>query len=900
MSFITVSGVRKLLDRLKAITATDGQGRSQASVRVLTTTYTGATDQKALNQLAELPNCEVRVSLDGRRTRLHAKAWLFERDTGFGSAYVGSANFSGAALMGGLEWTVKFTQHGQPDLFSRAKAHFETLWLDTEFQPYDPNNSEHQAALRSALKRESTQYDAPIGLPTFFDLVPKPFQTDILEQLDNERAHDRTRNLLVAATGTGKTVMAAFDYRRIARQQGGQPRLLFVAHREEILKQARHTYRQVLHDPNFGDLLTGHHDPEQHNHLFATIQSLQSRALLAQLGADYWQVVVIDECHHIEAKGFEQFVTAVEPAVLLGLTATPERQDGKNILRHFHNRPDGTPAAQLRLWHALDLQLLAPFEYYGCDDGEDYRQVSWGQPQLEQQQLSNLLTGNQMRARTIINNWRNLVADTSQCKALAFCVSVAHAEFMTEQFNQAGIRARLVTGNTNRDDRNAAPRQLQNGEINVIVTVDLYNEGIDLPFVDTLLLLRPTQSATVFQQQIGRGLRLYEGKESCLVLDFVGQYQDGFRFDTLYSSITGLSRREIADSVEHGFARLPSGCHLQLHKTAREHILRSLKQAINQNWRRLQTELARYAALKGSNQVSLNAFLTDHDLELEDIYRSHSTNTNSGWTNLLRAAGLITGTGSTEEAYFSKRFAALLHQDDPAQWELLTQIAEDPANYRITSDQERLRLQMLAYQIDSNTKATGTAESFLKRLASEPHTRQELKALAEVQQTRHYHTFKHLPGLEQTPLRLHAAYQLREILTAVGRWTEDSRPEFREGVLRLHDEKTELIFITLDKSEARHEGVAYHDYAISRDRFHWQTQNSAGPSTEAGKRYLEQKTNGWQFQLFVRTQKGAPYRALGPAQVLSSQGGKPMSITLGLEFALPERLFEGFSVLRAA
>ncbi|WP_127557754.1 DUF3427 domain-containing protein [Saccharospirillum alexandrii] len=900
VSFITVSGVRKLLDRLKAITATDGQGRSQASVRVLTTTYTGATDQKALNQLAELPNCEVRVSLDGRRTRLHAKAWLFERDTGFGSAYVGSANFSGAALMGGLEWTVKFTEHGQPDLFSRAKAHFETLWLDTEFQPYDPNNSDHQAALRSALKRESTQYDAPIGLPTFFDLVPKPFQTDILEQLDNERAHERTRNLLVAATGTGKTVMAAFDYRRIARQQGGQPRLLFVAHREEILKQARHTYRQVLHDPNFGDLLTGHHDPEQHNHLFATIQSLQSQALLAQLGADYWQVVVIDECHHIEAKGFEQFVTTVEPAVLLGLTATPERHDGKNILRHFHNRPDGTPAAQLRLWHALDLQLLAPFEYYGCDDGEDYRTISWGQPQLEQQQLSNLLTGNQMRARTIINNWRNLVADTRQCKALAFCVSVEHAEFMTEQFNQAGIAARLVTGKTNRDDRNAAPRQLQNGEINVIVTVDLYNEGIDLPFVDTLLLLRPTQSATVFQQQIGRGLRLYEGKESCLVLDFVGQYQDGFRFDTLYSSITGLSRREIADSVEHGFAKLPSGCHLQLHKTAREHILHSLKQAITQNWRRLQTELARYAALKGSNQVSLSRFLTDHDLELEDIYQSHSTNTNSGWTNLLRAAGLIAGNGSTEEAYFSKRFAALLHQDDPAQWELLAKVAEDPANYRITSDQDRLRLQMLAYQIDSNTKATGTAQSFLKRLANEPHTCQELKALAEVQQNRHYHTFKPLPGLEHTPLRLHAAYQLREILSAVGRWTEHSRPEFREGVLRLHDQKTELIFITLDKSEARHEGVAYHDYAISRDRFHWQTQNSAGPKTDAGKRYLEQKTNGWQFQLFVRTQKGAPYRALGPAQVLSSQGGKPMSITLGLEAALPERLFEGFSVLRAA
>lgn len=899
VSFITVAGVRKLLDNLKAITATDSHGQSQARVRVLTTTYTGATEQKALNQLAELPNCEVRVSLDGRRTRLHAKAWLFERDTGFGSAYVGSANFSGAALMGGLEWTVKFTERGQPALFSRAKAHFETLWQDNEFQHYDPNNHDHQSALRTALKRESSPYGEPIAQPTFFDLEPKPFQVDILEQLANEREHHRTRNLLVAATGTGKTVMAAFDYRRLARQAGGQPRLLYVAHRKEILQQARYTYRQVLHDPNFGDLLTGQHEPEQHNHLFATIQSLQSRQLLGVLGADHWQVVVVDECHHIEARGFEQFVSAIEPAVLLGLTATPERHDGKNILRHFDARPDGSPAAQLRLWHALDLQLLAPFEYYGCDDGEDYRTVSWGQPQLEQQQLSKLLTGNQMRARTVINNWRNLVSDPAQCKALAFCVSVEHAEFMAEQFNQAGIKAQLVTGQTDPGTRQAAPRRLQTGDINVIVTVDLYNEGIDLPFVDTLLLLRPTQSATVFQQQIGRGLRLYEGKESCLVLDFVGQYQDGFRFDTLYSSITGLSRREIAQAVEHGFATLPSGCHLQLHKTAREHILKSLRQAINQNWRRLQAELARYASLKGPGQLTLGRFLADQDLELADIYRSHST-TNSGWTNLQRAAGLLNGEGSEQERYFSRRFAALIHLDDPEQWALLARVAETQGHYTLRSDHERRRLQMLAYQIDGKNSDTGGAEAFLNRLAQEANACNELKALADYQQTKAYHAYSPIPGLDWAPLRLHSSYKIREILTAVGFLTEDKRPRFSEGVLRLDDQKTELIFITLDKSEARHEGVAYHDYAISRSRFHWQTQNSASPNTKAGQRYLNQEENGWQLQLFVRTDKNAPYRALGPAKVLSSHGEKPMNITLQLEAALPERLFEAFSVLRVA
>ena len=179
---------------------------------MLTTTYVGATEQKALDRLAELPNCEVRVSLDGRRTRLH------------------------------------------------AKAHFESLWEDNEFQPYDPDNLDHQRVLREALKRESGQ-PGPIANPTFFELQPKPFQEDILEQLETERSHGRNRNLLVAATGTGKTVMAAFDYRALARQEGGHPRLLFVAHRIEILQQALATYRQVLRAPDFGELLSGHHTP---------------------------------------------------------------------------------------------------------------------------------------------------------------------------------------------------------------------------------------------------------------------------------------------------------------------------------------------------------------------------------------------------------------------------------------------------------------------------------------------------------------------------------------------------------------------------------------------------------------------------------------------------------------
>ena len=366
VSFITHSGVRKLFDILQAITAVGADGEPRTRIRILTTTYTGATEARALDALAGLPGCEIRVSLDGRRTRLHAKAWLFRRRTGFGSAYVGSANLSGAALMGGLEWTTKFTERGQPELFERARAHFETLWEDSEFQRYDPADPAHRSALREALRRESGE--DILARPTFFELAPKAYQQEMLDQLQLERDHGRHRNLVVAATGTGKTVVAAFDYRRLCIQQGGQPRLLFVAHREEILRQALRTYREVLRDHTFGALLAGGMEPESFDHLFATIDSVASRDLLARRGAGHWHAVVVDECHRLAADRFDAFVTQVRPRVLLGLTATPERSDGKPILDYFDNRPDGAPAVELRLWHALDQQLLCPFEYYACDD----------------------------------------------------------------------------------------------------------------------------------------------------------------------------------------------------------------------------------------------------------------------------------------------------------------------------------------------------------------------------------------------------------------------------------------------------------------------------------------------------------------------------------------------------
>ena len=918
VSFITQSGVRKLLDILQRITAVDAHGRPGTRLRILTTTYTGATEMQALDLLARLPGVEVRVSLDGRRTRLHAKAWIFHRDSGFGSAYVGSANLSAAAMMGGLEWTVKFTEQGQEELFARARANFETLWEDREFQRYDPENAVHRTALENALTREAG-HGLPVRL-TFFDLEPKSYQQDMLDQLHAERQQGRHRNLLVAATGTGKTVVAAFDYRRLCAEQGGRPRLLFVAHREEILRQARRTYREVLRDHAFGCLLVGGAEPDSHDHLFATIDSVSSRGLVDRFGADYWNAVVIDECHRLAANRFDALANAIRPAVLLGLTATPERSDGKSILGYFQNRRDGSPAVELRLWQALDLQLLCPFEYYACDDETDFSSVPWNAPG-ETAAIDRLVTGNDMRARMVIHEWQRLAGSLSQSRALVFCVSVGHARFMTGRLNAAGIPAECVVGDSSAEDRRAAPERLARGEINAIVTCDLYNEGVDLPFVNTLLLLRPTQSPVLFQQQIGRGLRLHPGKESCLILDFVGRYREDFRFDRLLSSLTGLHRAQLPSEAENDFPSLPSGCFIHLQRQARERILNSLRRLVQQNWRRLCTELRTYVTLQGRDAIRLVDFLKDQGVELESLYRSSGR---SGWTCLKRQAGLLPEEASQEEEYFGRRFADLLHVDDVERLAFLAQVTQSRAAHELKeahphhsgsesvvlsgsallkdagSARERRLLQMLAYQIDAGHQQKETGSAFLARLMESPMSFRELGELAEVLSSRNVLLAPSIPGMEDLPLCLHASYGIREILTAVGWLTDTRRSPFQAGVLALPERRTELLFVTLDKREGYHQRIAYHDYAISAERFHWQTQNSAGPDTKVGRRYLESPDNGWQFQLFVRQTRKDPYRACGPVALLQAEGNRPMSILWKLDVPLPARLFQAFSVLRDA
>ncbi|CAN5763760.1 DEAD/DEAH box helicase [soil metagenome] len=881
VAFVTVGGVRALQESLHQFARRDG-----AALRLLTTTFTGTTEVAALDMIARLPGARVKVSYDTRRTRLHAKAWLFHRDTGLSTCYVGSANLTSTALGSGQEWMVKACRADVPHVVEKFEGTFETLWEDPEFEHYDPENPEHRSRLQAALNIET----APAGASGNFlvTLRPFPFQVEILDKLTVERTiHGRKRNLVVAATGTGKTVIAAFDYARQCEATGVPPRLLFIAHRRELLEQARKTFQYVLQDASFGELLVGGTQPSRYEHVFASIQSVASSDLLERLGPSYFRHVIVDECHHMPASSYQTIVPSLMPELLVGLTATPERADGKSLLPDF----DNCIAAELRLWNALDDQLLVPFEYYGISDVLNLPCFRSSRTWCDDVALVEIYTGNEARADLIRHQLARRVNDVRRIRAIGFCVSVEHAEFMAARFNAAGIPSRALHGGSTAELRESAPALLRERAANVLFTCDLYNEGVDLPFVDTLLLLRSTSSSTVFLQQLGRGLRHNPGKSSCLVLDFIGQHRDEFRFDATLAALTGIPRANLRKSLEDGFPYLPSGCALQLDSVARDQILASLRASLG-GAKRLTAELRELAA--AGNAPTLGEFLEQTGRELDDVYDA------GGWSTLRRRAD-IEPPADEETDDISRRLGWLAHIDEDSRLRTYaTAVAAVSVKEPLTlSETDRRRIQMLDYQIQ-HRGVMRAAEQTIQYIASRPSIAREFQELHQVLDARVALAAEVHP-VPEWPLALHHHYSRREIIAAVGFVKPGEKGKLPQGgILRIPGETRELLFVTLDKSGKEFSPTTrYRDYAISPELFHWETQAAASVTRPSGKRYVESRTTGWEFYLFVRTNPEAVYGFLGPVRYESHNGDRPIAITWRLETPMAPFLYERYATLRS-
>lgn len=887
VSFITWTGWLQMASSFKAFA--DRGGR----LRLITTTYMGNTDARAVRELAKLSGASVRVSFDPRRTRLHAKAWLFHRDSGFHSAYIGSANLSKAALGSGIEWTLKITQVESAHLLDKFRATFDALWMDSEFEEVDPHSEEQFDRLRRALQDESG-----VGSDSRQELSlclhPYPFQQEILDDLTVEREDfGRCRNLVVAATGTGKTVIAALDYERQVKDRQKLPKLLFVAHREEILRQARTVFRSALRDGNFGEMLVGSREPDSWGHVFASIQSLASREPW-RLGfsPDHWDMVVVDEFHHAAAPTYRKLLDWVKPRILLGLTATPERSDNWDLTTDF----DGHVAANIRLWDALNLQLLTPFTYYAVADNLSLEDIAWERGGYRRNDLDLRFRQDSQRANLIAQKFIELSPDWTTARSLGFCVSVEHARLMSEKFNAAGISSTFLSGDSGSDERRQSVESLRRGDFRVIFTCDLFNEGIDIPEVDTLLFLRPTDSATVFQQQLGRGLRLCRGKDQVLVLDFVGRANRRFRFDQPLRVLTNLQRNALIKAVESQSVIAPRGCSILLERQAREDILDNLRQNLVYSRNRLEKELR--AFVQAGNPPNLGRFLDATGATLEDVYVK-----GSGWQSLINSLSFEAREpkSDTPVEKWSENLEFLLHVDDRS---LLQTWKKFLAGESLSafSPLERRQILMLHHQwLSHGSKPSGfTLELFQSQITRCDSLRQELDSLFDVLLERAPMEHHPLP-LAGIPLHLHRHYQRREILGAVGRWSETSFPPWREGVLWMREEHLDVFLVTLDKDEKQFSpSTRYEDRAVSRDLFHWKSQSQTREDSETGLRYQSIGAGRNRGILFVRENGRCPYLFVGDVRYLKHEGSRPMGIDWKLNVAMPARDFGQWASILAA
>ena len=869
-AFVKLSGFEKFRAEFERHCSERGR-----PLRVLTTTYMGASDAVAIERMAALPHAEVKVSYDELSTRLHAKAWVFYRANGYSTAYVGSSNLSHAAQTDGLEWNVRVTEQGQPALVAQMVETFEQYWAAPhQFEPYRAGCELDRKRLIRALAPDLRI--AGQLLPQF-DIEPKDFQKPILDELAAARALGRHRNLLVAATGTGKTVMAALDYVRL-RQAGEVDTLLFVAHRREILEQARAMFRAVLKVASFGELLFDGERPTIGRHVFASIDSLAGDTV----DPAAFEMVIIDEAHHSPADSWETLLKRICPKELLGMTGTPERADGLDHERHFPRPWVGN----LRVWTAIP-HALVPFRYYMLDvQGVDLRDVAWVAGRYAPVALSGKLIGAaEAFVRRAVQEVTERIARPDQIRAIAFCVDVRHATEVCARLRVHGLVTEVLTGTTPRQERREAQQNLDSGKIQVLCVVDIYNEGVDVPNVNTLFFFRPTESATVFLQQLGRGLRRAPGKPELVVFDLTGRQHLSFRFDRKIRGLLGHTPREVRQFVDTGFGRLPAGCHLHFDEQARQDILAQIKRAIPSDERGVLALLHEPAHV----ELSLDEFLKETDVELGDIYRKGRS-----WTGLRRKLFLDKRDLAAEEQTALDNLHKLTHVGDDLRLDVWQRLVDlEPTR----SERERRLARMLwAVLYGKEAASTGEAES---RWRTHPSVRDDVRGMIPaLRRINAILAESHTLALN-VPIMLHARYLGVELSAAFDdRSKSGGFRDYYTGVETIADGAYDLLLVTMEKSAATKEHLRYRDFPLSDKRFHWQSKARTTLDSREGRRHLQPQQEGVTSLLLVRecadeeNGRTMAFRYLGPVTPLKHEGERPISVEWGLRFAMPSAVVE--------
>ena len=886
VSFLRFSGLSLLLNELN--TFFEKQGKLQ----ILTSTYLNITQPEALETLMKISEVELRLQ-DGF-TGFHTKFYFFNTQDHSAYCWIGSSNLTKGGISTNIEWNLK---HTHPAIIQECKDNFYKLWNRDDVFPLNQAILEIYRDRYKRSKENSIFISGSAYTENLNELYePNSAQTEALKALKKLREEGKKRAVVVAATGLGKTFLTAFDAKAFKASS-----ILFIAHREELLSQAEETFRKVFKGNAVTGILASGKNPGKANFIFATIQSLSQAKNQYLIDREY-DYVVIDEFHHAAALSYQKILNCVQPRFLLGVTATPERQDGHDVLKICQYNI----AYEIRLPQAINYNWLLPFHYFGiADELIDYQNIKWRSGKFDPAELENALILEE-RVDSILKHALEKGFDGKKRATVGFCAGVRHAEFMADAFNRRGFMSESVTGKNSPDDRQKIYEKFSNPNdtLEWLFVSDVLNEGVDIPEINSILFLRPTESSTLFIQQLGRGLRLHPHIEVLTIIDFVGHHKNAWlSLKSLHDPHGILGSRDIDDL---GIS-LPKHCEIILEDRTKEILLKV------KNLAKTKADTCReaYENLKlelGYPPQPIDFVIRDDMPSMKDFRQAFGSwldcriamNDATDWELQIRDNELIYNFLKAVEidwqaqrvTLYALLWAICFYPDNVAQgfneffikypyW-----IVEKPNNGSYEKVFTTLKKKLTNFFTDNR---------FVPEIENELNKSKNLAGSVEdriLYTLSNNYSLRHC-GILRKPedLILYAQYKRSEIINHFGLQYDPAK--HNSGVIKLLN--NHIVLITKIDTTGAKAKFQYQNRFLDNNYFSWQSQNKQRQDNEAGREITEHRERKNTLHLFIQPSAHQEAYYMGIINVASVTGNAPMKISFELSQVIPKSVLEVLS-----
>ena len=945
VSFIRYSGIQLLISTLDELEKQGIQGE------IITSVYLNITDSKALQKLLSYKNIKVKIYNNSSES-FHTKAYLFEKEK-YHSVVIGSSNISQSALYSAEEWNVKLTDSSFFNIYGKSLNQFEKLWHSNEAIELTQDFIDEYEKYKKSVNVQNTFDYRKTKIEQENEFVPNSMQKRVLGKLKETRENGNKKGLVISATGTGKTYLAAMDIKQFfeinsntenklfkitdKKSKTSNIKFLFIAHREELLENAINVFSKILKiDKNeFGRIYGGLKEIDK-SIIFASIQSL--RNCYNEFKPSFFDYVIVDEFHHSMSNSYLKALSYFNPKFLLGLTATPKRMDGKDIL----SLCDYNVVDEIGIKEALEEDLIVPFHYFGVNDYTiNYDNIPYKNGKYNEKiLLENLLLNT--RTDYIVEKINKFGFDGDELSAVAFCQNIEHAFFMKEEFSKKGYKSAVITANTSSNERSEILEKFKNKKIEILCVVDILNEGIDIPTINLLLFLRPTMSSTIFIQQIGRGLRKAKNKDFVTIIDFIGNHKKDYLLINYFSSEVDnkdtlfTKKEKIINEIKNQFSNIPKSCYVELDRICQNRIIEKIEK-INFSSKNILKEM--YLDYKAEIGKSENEILkvSDFDTNIE-LFQELSLKLGSFYNAQLQFENseikknkifLLNSEKTEFLAYLEKKLTIVepftylivkyLINNDFINLEIIVDEYKNYFNIKDDFQKEyvinRIFTELVEDKIlekNSKNRLFKISKKYNKIFENKRENNDEINLKLidlDNSQNTNYNFKNRLEdllylGLSEFKKNNNLSIFNENILIPYKKYKRielqillDSKVpkgSWRAGYA--NTDKDICLFATIDKTHIFQENLKYDNSLFADDIIQWISQPKTSHNSSVGQMFIHHKEKGFKVHIFIRKyafmngNKTNPFIYLGNAKYYSSQGDKPMKILWKLDKKIPQKL----------